>query len=109
MACRTVDSSLFAVVELDVVRNASGGGTSGYLAEVGSAGTGSRICGSHFKRASFGLLVAVVLAYQILGTLGEWAIVGDFALAVQDFRIGLPGMALQIVGGWLFINRLIRR
>ena len=64
---------------------------------------------SHFKRASFGLLVAVVLAYQILGTLGEWAIVGDFALAVQDFRIGLPGMALQIVGGWLFINRLIRR
>ena len=64
---------------------------------------------SHFKRASVGLLAAVVLAYQIVGTLGEWAIVGDFALALQDFRIGLPGMALQIVGGWFFINRLIRR
>ena len=50
----------------------------------------------------------MVLAYQVLGTLGEWALKGDFYLAAQDFRIGIPGMLLQVVGGWLFINRLIR-
>ena len=34
---------------------------------------------------------------------------GSFYTAVQDFRIGLPGMALQIVGGYLFIKHLICR
>lgn len=64
---------------------------------------------SHFKKASVGLLFAVVLSYQIVGTLGEWVMTGDFWLAVQDFRIGIPGMLLQIFGGWLFINRILSR
>lgn len=62
---------------------------------------------SHFKRASLGLLVGVVLAYQLVGTLGEWAMNSDFWLAIQDFRIGIPGMLFQIFGGWLFINHII--
>ncbi len=64
---------------------------------------------SRFKKASLGLLICVVLAYQVVGTLGEWAIKGDFYLAAQDFRIGVPGMLLQIFGGWLFINHIIRK
>ncbi len=64
---------------------------------------------SRFKKASLPLLVGVVLAYQIVGTLGEWLIKGDFWLATQDFRIGIPGMLLQILGGWLFINHIIRK
>ena len=56
-----------------------------------------------------GLLAAVVAFYQVAGTLGEWALTGSWHMAVQDFRIGIPGMLLQILGGWLFINRLIRR
>lgn len=64
---------------------------------------------SHFRKASLGLLLGVVLAYQIVGTLGEWMMKGDFWLAVQDFRIGIPGMLFQIFGGWLFINRIIRK
>jgi len=51
----------------------------------------------------------VVLAYQAVGTLGEWAMKGDFWLAAQDFRIGILGMLLQVFGGWLFINRVIRK
>lgn len=62
-----------------------------------------------FKRASLVLLVGVVLAYQFAGTLGEWLMKGDFYLAVQDFRIGIPGMLLQVFGGYLFINRFIRK
>ena len=52
---------------------------------------------------------AVVLFYQAAGTLGEWALTGSFHAAVQDFRIGLPGMLLQIFGGWAFINFIIRK
>lgn len=64
---------------------------------------------SRFKKASIGLLICVVLAYQIVGTLGEWVIKGDLYLAAQDFRIGVPGMLLQVFGGWLFINYIIRK
>lgn len=64
---------------------------------------------SRFKKASLGLLLSVILVYQIIGTLGEWAMKGDFWLAAQDFRIGIPGMLFQIFGGWLFINRIISK
>lgn len=67
------------------------------------------ITASHFRRASLWLLMGVVLSYQVVGTLGEWAMVGDLFLALQDFRIGIPGMLLQVVGGWFFINFLIRK
>ena len=36
---------------------------------------------SHFRKASPGLLLGVVLAYQLVGMLGEWATKGDFWLA----------------------------
>ena len=64
---------------------------------------------SQCRKASPGLLLGVVLAYQLVGMLGEWATKGDFWLAAQDFRIGIPGMLLQIFGSWLFINRIIRK
>lgn len=67
------------------------------------------IAANRFKRATLWMLATVVLSYQIIGTLGEWAMKGDFYLAVQDFRVGIPGMLLQIFGGWLIINRLIRK
>lgn len=57
-----------------------------------------------FARVCFPLLLGVVLGYQVLGTLGEWALKGDLFLALQDFRIGLPGMALQVVGGYLCVK-----
>lgn len=60
-----------------------------------------------FRCASLLLLAAVVLAYQIIGGLGEWAMTGSWQVAMQDFRIGVPGMLVQIFGGYLFINRLI--
>lgn len=59
-----------------------------------------------FNRVSLVLLIGVVLSYQIVGTLGEWAMKGDFYLAVQDFRIGVPGMLFQVFGGWAFLHIL---
>lgn len=62
-----------------------------------------------FQRVSLLLMTAVVLSYQVVGTLGEWAMVGELSLALQDFRVGMPGMLLQIVGGYAFIKHIIRR
>lgn len=62
-----------------------------------------------FQRVTLPLIAGVVLAYQVVGTLGEWAMVGDLFRAVQDFRIGLPGMALQVVGGYAFIKYIIKK
>lgn len=62
-----------------------------------------------YNTVTLPLLLATVLAYQILGTLGEWAMKGDLYLAMQDFRIGIPGMLLQIIGGYAFIKYLIKK
>lgn len=64
---------------------------------------------SRFNTSALWQLMVVVLTYQFVGTLGEWFLKGDFFLAIQDFRIGIPGMLMQIIGGWLVINFLIRR
>lgn len=62
-----------------------------------------------FQQVSVLLMLGVVLGYQALGTLGEWAMKGDLYLAAQDFRIGIPGMLLQIFGGYFFVKYLIRK
>lgn len=64
---------------------------------------------ARFRKASLVLLAAVVLFYQVLGTLGEWAWLGNLHAAVQDFRTGLPGMLAQVAGGWAVINFVIRK
>lgn len=63
----------------------------------------------HYNTISIPLLLATVLLYQAIGTLGEWAMNGDLYLAIQDFRIGIPGMLLQIIGGYAVIKYLIRK
>ncbi len=54
-------------------------------------------------------LVLAVLMYQVAGTLLEWALVRDFSIAVQDFRIGIPGMLLQIFGGFALLKAIEKR
>lgn len=64
---------------------------------------------TYFKKISIPILALVVLTYQLVGTLGEWALTGSFYTALQDFRIGIPGMLLQVAGGYLLIKYIIRK
>ncbi len=59
-------------------------------------------------RVSLLAIVGAVMAYQIVGTAAEWALTGSFTDAIQDFRLGLPGIMLQIFGGWLVLKALQR-
>lgn len=64
---------------------------------------------ANFRKTSIALLAMVVLTYQILGGVFEWAWTGSLAAALQDFKLGLAGMALQIFGGYAFIKYLLKR
>lgn len=59
-------------------------------------------------KISFLAILGAVLFYQAAGTLIEWAIVKDFHLALQDFRIGIPGMLVQVVGGYALLKTIAR-
>ena len=60
----------------------------------------------YFGKVSLTAIVVAVLAYQIVGTAAEWIIKGSFMVAVQDFRLGVPGMLLQVFGGWAVLKAL---
>ena len=49
-------------------------------------------------------LLIVVLTYQCVGTLAEWAMTSSFYVAIQDFRLGIPGMILQLFGTYFLVT-----
>ena len=51
-------------------------------------------------------LLAVIIFYQGLGMIAEWAITGSFFAAMQDVRVGVPGMLLQLFGGYLVLRAM---
>ena len=67
------------------------------------------IVAKRFKKVSIVCMAAVVLSYQLLGTMIEWAMVSDFNAAIQDFRIGIPGMLLQVFGGYAVIRYILTK
>lgn len=50
----------------------------------------------------------VVLAYQLAGGVAEWGLAGNVQAAIQDFTLGLPGILVQIAGGWLVLKLLAK-
>ena len=64
---------------------------------------------SKSKGASLLALIAAVLGYQLAGGAIEWAMTGSVASALQDWKLGWPGMLLQAVGGWLILNHLFKK
>ncbi|MBR5652484.1 MAG: ECF transporter S component [Prevotella sp.] len=61
------------------------------------------------QKVTIPLMIAVVLLYQVIGSLIESAMLGSLTLGFQDFRIGIPGMLVQIFGGYLFIKYLLKK
>lgn len=70
---------------------------------------GAGYAAARCRRATLPLMAAVVLFYQTAGTLFEWVLGDTFYEAVQDFRIGIPGMLLQIFGCWALIRYGLRK
>lgn len=49
-------------------------------------------------------IAVVVLAYQLMGGMAEWGLTGSWSAALQDFRLGYPGMLLQVILGWFILK-----
>lgn len=60
------------------------------------------------KNISLSALLGVIISYQIVGTAFEWALCDNFFLAVQDFRMGIPGMLIQWFGGYALLKAIAR-
>jgi len=58
------------------------------------------------KKISLLHLLFVVLGYQIYGCVIEWVITQNFQTAFVDFTIGIPGMMIQVFGGWWILKKM---
>ena len=45
-------------------------------------------------------VASAVVAYQTVGMLAEWGMTGSLSAALQDVRLGWPGILVQAVGGY---------
>lgn len=54
-------------------------------------------------------VAAAVVAYQLIGSIFEWVVTGSPATAIQDMSLGLPGIMIQIFGGYAVLRWLLRR
>lgn len=61
------------------------------------------------KSVSIFAILAVVLMYQVVGCGIEWTVKGSFLAGIQDFRLGVPGMLIQVIGGWAFIKFVLKK
>ena len=43
-----------------------------------------------------------------VGGIAEWLIASDLSAALQDFKIGFPGMLLQVVLGWVILKGMAK-
>lgn len=68
----------------------------------------SALAAKTLKSVTLLAVLGVVLAYQVIGTAIEWAIVGNFYAAVQDFRMGIPGMLIQWFGGYALLKAIAK-
>lgn len=60
------------------------------------------------RSVSLTAILAAVLCYQAIGTAFECVLYGDIYLAAQDFRMGLPGMLIQWIGGYALLKAIAR-
>ncbi|TWV12971.1 ECF transporter S component [Bacteroidaceae bacterium HV4-6-C5C] len=68
----------------------------------------SAIVALRIQKVSFPAILVIVLTYQIVGTAFEWIISGSLYAAAQDFRIGIPGMLIQWIGGYALLKLLAK-
>jgi len=60
------------------------------------------------KEVRLSSMLLVILFYQGIGTLAELALTGSLFAALQDIRLGIPGMLLQLFGGYFVLKALTK-
>ena len=55
---------------------------------------------SRVRRVAFWAVALAVVAYQGIGMLAEWGMTGSLTAALQDVRLGWPGILMPVFGGF---------
>ena len=63
---------------------------------------------SKVRHVALWAVALAVVAYQGIGMMAEWGMTGSLTAALQDIRLGWPGMLVQIFGGFAII-KLIKK
>ena len=66
------------------------------------------LAAKHFGKVSLVGILLAILAYQVIGTGVEWAMTQNFTAAMQDFRLGIPGLLIQLFGGYFVLKALAK-
>lgn len=67
-------------------------------------------CFAHkFNRLSIIVILGIVISYQLIGTAVEALIINSFSAALSDLTTGLPGLAFQVIGGYLTIRYILNK
>jgi hypothetical protein len=53
-------------------------------------------------------LLLVILFYQGTGMMAEFALTASFEAAMQDIRLGFPGILLQLIGGFFCLKAIAK-
>lgn len=69
--------------------------------------TVAALIANRVKKVKLLPVACAVLTAQIIGSFLEWGITGSSTAAVQDLSLGLPGILLQMLGGY-WVCRIIR-
>lgn len=60
----------------------------------------------YFKTLNPFVILAVVLCYQIVGGAVQFIFTQNFSMILSMFALAIPGMLIQIIGGYLVIKAL---
>lgn len=66
------------------------------------------VIAGYTRKLSLLHIALVVVAYQLTGGIAEWILAGSMQAAIQDFTLGLPGILIQVAGGWLVLKLLAK-
>jgi hypothetical protein len=78
------------------------------LIKSGLLAIGASVAAHYSKRVSLGAVLVVILSYQLIGAVCEWVIGSDFYGAIQTLRWGIPGMLLQLFGGYALLKAIAK-
>lgn len=78
------------------------------LVKSGLLAVAASVAAHYSKKISLSALVLAVLAYQLIGSLAEWVILGDLQIAISNFRMAIPGMLIQMFGGYALLKAIAK-
>lgn len=66
------------------------------------------LAAKHSGKVSLLAILSAILAYQLIGSGIEWGLTQNLAAAVLDFRLGIPGILIQLFGGYLLLKAVAK-